>query len=63
VEQVGVGPGRGHPFGPGGTAARGAAGTHKRCCLRYVGSAGQWQFAIYRASHDDCERIGLLRCS
>jgi len=21
--------------------------------LRYVGSASQWQFAIYRASHDD----------
>jgi len=23
------------------------------CRLRYVGSAHQWQFAIYRASHDD----------
>jgi hypothetical protein len=23
------------------------------CRLRYVGSASQWQFAIYRASHDD----------
>ena len=23
------------------------------CRLRYVGSARQWQFAIYRASHDD----------
>jgi hypothetical protein len=27
--------------------------TLKLCRLRYVGSAGQWQFAIYRASHDD----------
>ena len=25
----------------------------KLCRLRYVGSAHQWQFAIYRASHDD----------
>jgi hypothetical protein len=25
----------------------------KLCRLRYVGSARQWQFAIYRASHDD----------
>ena len=25
----------------------------KLCRLRYVGSASQWQFAIYRASHDD----------
>jgi hypothetical protein len=23
------------------------------CRLRYVGSAHQWQFAIYRASHND----------
>src|SRR5215471_17679045 len=27
--------------------------TLKLCRLRYVGSARQWQFAIYRASHDD----------
>jgi hypothetical protein len=27
--------------------------TLKLCRLRYVGSASQWQFAIYRASHDD----------
>jgi hypothetical protein len=25
----------------------------KLCRLRYVGSAHHWQFAIYRASHDD----------
>ncbi|MGI9005060.1 MAG: hypothetical protein ACR2FU_02485 [Streptosporangiaceae bacterium] len=25
----------------------------KLCRLRYVGSAHQWQFAIYRASHDE----------
>jgi hypothetical protein len=25
------------------------------CRLRYVGSAGSWGFAIYRASHDDYE--------
>src|SRR6266478_9578062 len=29
------------------------ATTLKLCPLRYVGSASQWQFAIYRASHDD----------
>src|SRR5258708_32207001 len=29
------------------------AATLKLCRLRYVGSAHQWQFAIYRASHDD----------
>ena len=29
------------------------ATTIKLCRLRYVGSAHQWQFAIYRASHDD----------
>ena len=29
------------------------ATTLKRCRLRYIDSAGQWQFAIYRASHDD----------
>src|SRR5438445_13048602 len=34
--------------------ATSAAGTMlKLCRLRYVGSASQWQFAIYRASHDD----------
>ncbi len=27
--------------------------TLKLCRLRYAGSASQWQFAIYRASHDD----------
>jgi hypothetical protein len=27
--------------------------TLKLCRLRYVGSAHQWHFAIYRASHDD----------
>jgi hypothetical protein len=25
----------------------------KLCRLRYIGSAHQWQLAIYRASHDD----------
>src|SRR6266581_1140032 len=29
------------------------ATTLKLCRLRYAGSASQWQFAIYRASHDD----------
>jgi hypothetical protein len=29
------------------------ATTLKLCRLRYVGSASQWQFAIYRTSHDD----------
>ena len=29
------------------------ATTLKLCRLRYVGSAHQWQFAIYRASHHD----------
>ena len=29
------------------------ATTLKLCRLRYIGSAGQWQFAVYRASHDD----------
>jgi hypothetical protein len=28
------------------------ASTLKLCRLRYIGSAHQWQFAIYRASHD-----------
>jgi len=27
--------------------------TLKLCRLRYVGSAHNWRFAIYRASHDD----------
>jgi hypothetical protein len=27
--------------------------TIKLCRLRYVGSAHNWRFAIYRASHDD----------
>jgi len=27
--------------------------TLKLCRLRYLGSARDWQFAIYRASHDD----------
>jgi hypothetical protein len=30
-----------------------AAGTLALCRLRYVGSAHDWQVAIYRASHDD----------
>jgi hypothetical protein len=29
------------------------AGTFQLCRLRYVGSAHDWQVAIYRASHDD----------
>ena len=29
------------------------ATTLRLCRLRYVGSAHDWQFAIYRASHDD----------
>ena len=29
--------------------------TIKLCRLRYGGSASQWGFAIYRASHDDYE--------
>jgi len=29
--------------------------TLKLCRLRYGGSASQWGFAIYRASHDDYE--------
>jgi hypothetical protein len=29
--------------------------TLKLCRLRYVGSAHQWHFAIYRASHEDYE--------
>jgi len=29
--------------------------TLKLCRLRYTGSAHQWHFAIYRASHDDYE--------
>src|SRR5438045_9702138 len=36
----------------GATTLTGTA-TLKLCRLRYVGSAHQWQFAIYRASHDD----------
>jgi hypothetical protein len=32
------------------------AATLKLCRLRYVGSASQWQFAIYRASHDDYDK-------
>jgi hypothetical protein len=39
------------------------ATTFRLCRLRYVGSAHQWQFAIYRASHDDYDEsvfpIGL----
>jgi len=30
-------------------------GTIRLCRLRYGGSAHQWGFAIYRASHDDYE--------
>jgi hypothetical protein len=32
------------------------ATTLKLCRLRYVGSAHHWQFAIYRASHDDYDQ-------
>jgi hypothetical protein len=53
VEQVGVGPDCDHPFGHGGTAVRGPATALRLCRLRYVGSASQWQFAMYCASHDD----------
>ena len=35
------------------------ATTLKLCRLRYVGSAHQWQFAIYRASHDDYQQAVL----
>lgn len=35
------------------------ATTLKLCRLRYVGSAHQWQFAIYRASHDDYDKSVL----
>lgn len=31
----------------------------KLCRLRYAGSASQWGFAIYRASHDDYEQAAL----
>jgi hypothetical protein len=41
------------PFGHGGTAVRGPATALRLCRLRYVGWASQWQFAMYRASHDD----------
>ena len=34
-------------------AALADATTLKLCRLRYAGSAHDWQFAIYRASHDD----------
>jgi hypothetical protein len=27
--------------------------------LRYAGSASRWGFAVYRASHDDCEESFL----
>jgi hypothetical protein len=36
-----------------GHATRTDATTLKLCRLHYAGSAHQWQFAIYRASHDD----------
>jgi hypothetical protein len=29
------------------------------CRLRYAGYANQWGFAIYRASHDDCQNSFL----
>ena len=35
------------------------ATTLKLCRLRYAGSAHQWQFAIYRASHDDYDKSVL----
>lgn len=31
----------------------------KLCRLRYAGSASQWGFAIYRASHDDYQDSSL----
>ena len=31
----------------------------KLCRLRYAGSASQWGFAIYRASHDDYQNSYL----
>ena len=34
--------------------------TLKLCRLRYVGSAHDWRFAIYRASHDDYHEIYFL---
>jgi hypothetical protein len=34
--------------------------TLKLCRLRYVGSASQWQFAIYRASHDDYDESAFF---
>jgi hypothetical protein len=37
-----------------------AATTLKLCRLRYVGSAHDWQFAIYRASHDDYDESVFL---
>ncbi len=36
------------------------ATTLKLCRLRYVGSAHDWQFAIYRASHDDYDESVFL---
>jgi hypothetical protein len=33
--------------------------TIRLCRLRYVGLAGEWGFAIYRASHDDYEESFL----
>jgi hypothetical protein len=38
------------------------ATTLKLCRLRYVGSAHQWQFAIYRASHDDYDESVYPAC-
>jgi hypothetical protein len=35
------------------------ATTLKLCRLRYVGSGHRWQFAIYRASHDDYDESVL----
>ena len=31
----------------------------KLCRLRYAGSASQWGFAIYRASHNDYQQAAL----
>jgi len=36
------------------------ATTLKLCRLRYVGSARDWQFAIYRASHDDYDESAFF---
>jgi hypothetical protein len=64
VRQVGSRPAAGHrhvfPRGcrPGGVLAD--REVLRLCRLRYAGSAREWGFAIYRASHDDYEDSFLL---